>query len=357
MNTSRSAAVLSGAFLALGTLVGCAGDSSKKARSAEGIVRPLADDVVVLEFQGGKVTAKDLNEGIDSKIKQAQEDIVQSYTQEAQQIALQKIVEAEAKAQGKSVDQMLADAIGSVDVTDAQVDELFKQRPELKKGFVNPQTGKRETVTREMVKMQLGRQEQMQRQRTFLEGVMAKAQMKTKLELPRVAIAVSDDMASAGSKTAKVVIHEFSDFECPFCARGKQVVSQIKSAYGDKVRVVFRHFPLDRHENAKPAALATICANKDGKFWELHDKMFDNQTSITTANILKWSQELGLDTKKIETCMGAPETAKLLERDLSDASKLGVNSTPTFFVNGKRVAGALPFEQFKTMIDAELAKN
>ena len=166
---------------------------------------------------------------------------------------------------------------------------------------------------------------------------------------------VASDEPVLGNPNAKVVIYEHSDFQCPYCARGKEVVHQIAQAYGDKVAIVFRHLPLEFHPNAKPAAIASICAQEQGKFWEYHDKLFDNQKELSSDNYIKWAKELSLDEAKFKTCLSSPEAQKKLEKSAQLSEQVGANSTPTFFVGtkkeGKKVAGAQPFPEFKKMID------
>jgi len=159
-----------------------------------------------------------------------------------------------------------------------------------------------------------------------------------------------------GNPDAPVTIVEFSDFQCPFCSRVQPTLEQIFDAYGDEVKLVFRHFPLGFHENAENAALASMCANEQGKFWEYHDKLFANQESLTMTNLKKWAADLGLDTEKFNSCLDNQTYKDQIDKDLKDGQAAGVQGTPAFFVNGQLVSGAQPFANFQVIIDAELAK-
>ncbi len=323
------------------------------------IVKPLADDAVILEFKGGKITAKDVATSVNPKIKQLNEEAVQAYTETAQNMVLRRIIEAEAKEKNVAPEVFLQQAIGPVNVTEKDVDDIFKANPQLKKGIPDQQTGKLRKISREEVKGRLEEQARRTKQQQLIEGLMAKAELRTVLELPRLTVGLSDSMPSFGSKSSKVVVQEFSDFQCPFCEKGRRVVNQIKDAYGEKVRVVFRHYPLppSMHPEAKGSAMASVCAHEQGKFWEYHDKLFDNQQTLSATAYVGWAKDLGLNVEKFNTCMKDSKTEKVVEADQQEGERVGVNSTPTFFVNGKKVAGALPFDQFKSMIDAELAKK
>ncbi len=145
-----------------------------------------------------------------------------------------------------------------------------------------------------------------------------------------------------------MTIVEWSDFQCPFCSRVVPTLAQIKEKYGKDVRVVFRHQPLPFHQNAKPAAEAALAAHEQGKFWEMHDKLFANQKALDRATFEKYAQELGLDMGKFKAALDSGKFTAQIEADSAAGSAVGANGTPTFFVNGRSLVGAQPFEAFKT---------
>ena len=118
---------------------------------------------------------------------------------------------------------------------------------------------------------------------------------------------------------------------------------------------MYRDLPLPFHPEAQKAAEATECADDQGKFWEMHDKIFENQQIISMENYKKWAAELGVDTQEFNSCLDSGKHADEIKKDLADASSYGASGTPTFFINGKRLVGAQPFEAFKALIDQELA--
>ncbi len=159
-----------------------------------------------------------------------------------------------------------------------------------------------------------------------------------------------------GPSDAKITIVEFSDFECPFCSRGKATMDEVLKAYPNDVKIAFKNLPLPFHKSAVPAAKAAMAANMQGKFWEMHDKLFENQRELTPANFEKWAQEIGLDVAKFKTDMNNPEIDKQIEEDKKIAEAQGIQGTPGFFVNGVAVRGAYPFDHFKGIIDRWLGK-
>lgn len=180
---------------------------------------------------------------------------------------------------------------------------------------------------------------------------------KLAAEVPSQEVSADDDPA-LGDKNAPVTIVEFSDFQCPFCARfHQQTFPQINEEYvkKGKVRFVYRDYPLPFHQFAQKASEAAECADEQGKFWEYHNKIFENQQGLGADNLKKWAVDLRLDTKKFNDCLDSGKMAAEVQKDLQDGSSYGASGTPAFFINGKLISGAQPYQAFKQAIDAELA--
>ncbi len=170
-----------------------------------------------------------------------------------------------------------------------------------------------------------------------------------------------DDDPILGDPNAPVTIIEFSDYQCPFCSKFLiDTLPLIKTQYIDtgKVKFVYRDFPLSSiHPYAQKAAEAAECADVQGKYWEYHDNLFGNQNALDIASLKKYAQDLKLNTDKFNTCLDSGEMAGEVANDLDDGIAAGVQGTPGFFINGRFLGGAYPFEQFKVIIDEELAKK
>jgi protein-disulfide isomerase len=159
---------------------------------------------------------------------------------------------------------------------------------------------------------------------------------------------------SKGPKNAPVQIVEFSDFECPFCGRVVPTLKQIMDAYPGKVRITFKQFPLPFHKNAPGAAEAALAAHAQGKFWEMHDKLFQDPKALTRETFEKYAQELGLNLAKFKADLDSKKFEAAVKADFEYGQKVGRFGTPTFFINGRKVSGAMPFDNFKQIIDEEL---
>ncbi len=168
-----------------------------------------------------------------------------------------------------------------------------------------------------------------------------------------------DDDAILGKEDAPVTIIEFTDYQCPFCGRQfTQTYPQLKKDYIDtgKAKYVIRDFPLNSiHPQAQKAAEAAECAGEQKKYWEMHDKLFENQQSLDVASLKSYAQQLGLNTADFNSCLDSGKMASEVAKDLSDGQSYGVQGTPATFVNGKLISGAQPYSAFQQVIDAALA--
>ena len=171
--------------------------------------------------------------------------------------------------------------------------------------------------------------------------------------------ALLDDDAFKGDADAPVIIIEFSDYECPFCARFyRDTLPQIEEQYikTGKVKFVYRDFPLSFHQQAQKAAEAAECAGEQGKYFDMHDLLFESGVSGGVAAFKGYAAEIGLDTDDFDSCLDSGEQAAEVKADMRDGTAAGIRGTPGFIVNGQLVSGAQPFSVFQQIIEAELAK-
>ncbi len=176
---------------------------------------------------------------------------------------------------------------------------------------------------------------------------------------PRVADfkVLEDDDPVKGDKNAPVTIVEFSDYECPFCARFySQTLPQIEEKYikTGKVKLIYRDFPLSFHQLAQKAGEAAECAGEQGKYFEMHDKLFENGVTGGVAGYKQFAAQMGLDQAKFDTCLDTGAQAAEVKKDMADGAQYGVTGTPGFFVNGRLISGAQPFPVFEQAIEAAL---
>jgi protein-disulfide isomerase len=175
----------------------------------------------------------------------------------------------------------------------------------------------------------------------------------------RIPVSVENDKVK-GAADAAVTIIEFSDYQCPFSTRFySQTLPQIEKNYikTGKAKFVYRDFPLAFHQNAQKAAEATECAAQQGKFWEYHETLFENQKALDMASLKQYAKNLGLDMQRFNGCLDSGKMADEVKKDMADAQKYGVQGTPCFFINGIKVDGAQPYGVFAEIIEKELKKK
>lgn len=171
----------------------------------------------------------------------------------------------------------------------------------------------------------------------------------------QAARSIANATTTSGPENAPITVVLFSDFQCPYCAGAANATHEIQQAYGDKVRVVFRQFPLPFHRNAHLAAEASLAAHAQGKFWPMHDLLFANQGALDRESLSAYAREIQLDLAAFDRALDGHTFFAAVDADLELGVSLGVNGTPTMFLNRKRVPNASDVESLRALIDAELA--
>jgi len=198
-------------------------------------------------------------------------------------------------------------------------------------------------------------QERMEEARQRFIGVLKeKTAVRVTLEPPRLKVAATGP--SKGPASAPIEMVEFSDFQCPFCLRAHATVDEVLKKYGDRIHFVYRHYPLPNHPNARPAAEAAACAAEQGKFWQYHDRLFEQQSRLSEADLKAHAAALGLDAPKFNACVDSRKYRDQVETDMKEGNEAGVDGTPAFFINGRLLSGAQPFQAFQRLIDEELGR-
>ncbi len=307
---------------------------------------------VLAVVDGEKITNAEVEQLIASQLLQLRQQEYDLKKAAIEQLAYEKLQADAAEAAGVSVEELrqkkILDQVS--DVTEEQILQTVEQyRSRL------PQD---EDEARARVLQYLENQRLQQEEERFKNELMTAASFRVLLEPPRLEIPVDGDDPADGPADAPVTIVEFTDFECPYCLRVQPTLERLKSTYGDKVRHVFKQLPLDMHANAQFTAEVSLCAQAQGKFWELHDWMFANVKQLGEPDaVYSAATSLGLDAEALKSCVDNDEMAAEVAKDLREARSVGANSTPTFFVNGRLLRGAQPYDEFAAIIESELGEG
>jgi protein-disulfide isomerase len=305
------------------------------------------------EVNGDTITADEVERSLATQLGKLQEQIYTLKRQRLEALIRERLLAQEAAKRGVSVPALLdAEVTPKVRlVTEEDVEKIYQAN---KARF----TGN-EAEAQERIRSQLQGQQVAAQREAFIRGLRLKSNVKVHLEAPPVVRAqVSVDGAPAkGPATAPVTIVEFSDFYCPFCKRVQSTLSAILAKYGDKVRLVYRDFPIPQlHPAAPKAAEAARCANDQGKFWPYHDLLYARAPKGSPDDLTAYANEVGLDVAAFEACLTSGKHAAGVKKDIEEGNRLGIDGTPGFFVNGRPLAGAQPLEAFVTVIEDELAR-
>jgi protein-disulfide isomerase len=310
-------------------------------------------DPVVAEFNGKSVRASEAFGSIKSQLFELEEQLFRAKEQAVNEYIEQKIIDNEAKKQGVTMEQLLEKEAGQVnaEVSDADVNSFLSS-----KGLsLNDPRIKKDDV-REYLKYRQKFEKRQAYVAKLREGAKVKL-MFSEPESPKLAVNI-EGFPTWGNASAPVTVIEFSDFQCPYCARVTGTLDQIKKEYGpDKVKIVFRDMPLPNHPRAYPASHAAHCANEQGKFWEMHNMLFENQAKLEDKDLKDYATKLGLDSGKFSSCYEAKRFQGTIDKSRKEAETLGITATPSFVINGSLLQGAQPFPRFKEKIDKVLKKG
>ncbi len=331
------------------SLTACSDSNSKPSY----LFKPAPQEGLAAKVGQMEITNAEIQDGIESELFEAESKVFEIKFNRLKTILLQRYMDQDPRKKGMSNDEFLEKHIASgVVISEKEIDAFIKDQ-NIPAEHINPQV-------REKIKNYL----EMERKKEAVDKWLAVQTKKTPVEVyipkprrPTFPVEVGNAPVTGG-KEAKVTIIEFSDFQCPFCAKGADLIKDIKKKYGSKVKIAFKNFPLPFHNHAEQAAVAGLCANEQGAdyFWKYHDEMFAHQDSLDAEGLKKMAKKVGLKADAFDKCLAENKYLAQVKADMEEGRKVKVKSTPTFFVNGKLINGAQPIEVFSEIIDEELAQ-
>jgi protein-disulfide isomerase len=262
-----------------------------------------------------------------------------------------RLLEQEAERRHVPIEVLLKEASEPVETpTEVEIRDVFERSAASTKGASLE-------VAAPMIASYLKHQKEVEARRRYVDMLRRSASLEIRLPLEswRQTIAIAPDDPHTGPDAAPIEIVEFSDFECPYCRRATPVLKQVLARYRNQVRLVWKDFPLPMHQAARPAAEAAQCANEQGKFWAYHDVLFRNQDALTRADFSRYAGEVGLDIPAFNQCLDGERYKDRVSEGIRQAANLGVSATPTVFINGRMITGAVPVEAYEDAIQMELS--
>ncbi len=339
-------------------LVACAGGTSVAGDKTPSAAATPAATEIVAQWQGGSLTTQDLAEQLGNQLIASEVQYLterhQMQSQALEMMVMERLLQAEVQRRSlSSVDQLLtleveektpapsaAEASGLIPMVLAQVQ------------------GVSEEEALAIATEELRRQGFAARYAVFMEQLQEEYKLKRQLpypDLPRIEVEVDALDPSQGDPNAPVTIVQFAEYECYYCGQVAPTLERLLQDYKGKVRLVFKDFPLPGHDRARPAAVAAHCAGDQGKYWQMNEALLANQRALGQQDLLAHARGIGLDEQTFQTCLASNSHSARIESSMQQAEAVGVQATPTFFINGVMVPGALGYEAFAAMIDRELA--
>jgi protein-disulfide isomerase len=305
------------------------------------------------EVDGIAITWEEVEKSLASQLSKLEEQIYNLKRQRLESLINDKLLEKEAAKRKLPVSALLdAEVTAKVGlVTEQEIEKFYQDNKAQIKG--------EQAELREKIRAFLQNQKLAAKREEFLTSLRAQAKVVVNLKPPpiqRLEVSVQGAPFKGGEKAA-VTIVEFSDFHCPFCRRVIRTLAQLESRYGDKIKLIFRDFPIENlHPGATKAHEAARCAHDQGKFWAYHDKLFDVPPKSSPELFKDLAKKVGLDISAFETCLASVKHQAAIKSDIAEGNRVGVSGTPAFFINGRMISGAQPLEAFTRIIDDELTR-
>jgi protein-disulfide isomerase len=304
----------------------CSFFSDKDKDRSQELVNRLGKDTVIIEYKGGKITAADVDEKVQPQFERIREQLLNAYVQAAHDLLAERMKD---RLQGQEVT-----------VSDQEVDQYMSsnrvsgdQRENIKKFLAS----EKKRIQKQLGTMQL----------------MNELEVVNKLGAARYDIKATGDMAAVGSSSAKVTVQVYCDFGNPICNRTRLIMKDITSEFGEKVRWVYRHFPVASNKIGFEAARLSICAHEQGKFWEVHDKFYDQQAALNSENMAQVAVEAGANQSELQKCFNSQGSEDKLQAEIKSAEALGLTQTPAYFINGTKINN---IDDIKPYIKSLIAK-
>ncbi len=340
------------AFVVLGGILSCGKSPSSSSTTGGAALTagqaPVGTGVVLAKLNGQSITEEDIRKVAGSQLAKAELEIYDARKAGLNQIIEDRLLEDESKKQSSSKADLLKKSVtDKVDVSDKDVEKFFNEKKE-------QMGGKKLDEVKSNIRGYLYRQKYDDLYSSYIGQLKKKANVEVMIKAPRMEI-TDTDCPSVGPKDAPVTIVEFTDYQCPFCGRSRDTVNQFQEKYKGKLRYALCDFPLSFHKDSQKAHEAAHCAGDQGKYWDMNKKLFSNQTAINIDALKKYAGELKLNMNKFNECLESGKYAERVQKHQQNGEKVGVTGTPAFFINGRMISGARPFEAFKEVIDDELS--
>lgn len=332
----------------LGTIFGCAFVAVTAVACAQQAELPAAGDEVVVKIGDEVITAAEVESMVGPSLVKLRQDIYTTTIAELKAQIFERLVTEKATAEGITRDEFLAQNV-QAKMTEPDEGEIVKVMTMYRNRLAQD-----DAQARQQVAQALQQQQQAQLLEALREQMFADAGVVILLEPPRATVAITEGTPSRGPADAPIVLVEYTDYQCPYCARVQPTLAALIERYDGQIRHVFKNLPLPNHSQAQLAGEAALCAQDQGQYWEFHDWLFENQRTMNRDNMIAQAGELGMNAELFTACVDEGTYRSKVDADMKEARGFGITGTPGFMINGRVLTGAQPIEAFEEVIDQEL---
>ncbi len=326
------------------------------AAASEGAVDPSA---AVVTWKGGQLTQGEMDADLHNELAAKEAEFLMGRYDRQNGWIEEKLIDSLLKLEAESRGLKDEAELLKIEIEDKTTEPSEEAIAELYEQAKRQLGGATLEQARPMVVGELQRRQNAERFGEYVKELKAKYEVDVALaypDLPRVDVPIEDNDPTLGNADAPVTIVQYAEYQCPYCGTAAETVRDLRERYPDEVRVVYKDFPLNFHKRAVPAAVAAHCAGEQGKYWELGEIMLQHQKELEDNQLEQYATEVGLDIPSWKECTTSGKWEPIVMADLEAGQEVGVQATPTFFVNGILVSGAQPADAFAPIIDRELGR-
>ncbi len=330
------------------SFVGCALMTLAVVACAQQAAPPTAGDDVVVRIGDEVITSAEVESMVGPSLVKLRQEIYNTTVGELNAQIFERLVTEKATAEGLTREEYLAKNVDGK-MTEPDEGEIVKVM-----SMYRARLAQDDAQAREQVVQALQQQQQAKLIEALRDELFAEAGVVILLQPPRAVVAIPEGTPSRGPVSAPIVLVEYTDYQCPYCSRAQPTIDAVMERYDGQVRHVFKNLPLPMHQQAQLAGEAALCAQDQGKFWEFHDWLFENQRTMNRESMITEAGELGMNADLFTACISDGTYQAKVDADMKEARGFGITGTPGFMINGRVLTGAQPLEAFEAIIDEEL---
>jgi protein-disulfide isomerase len=326
------------------TALSCQSDGKDK--------RPQQEEPIAV-INGRKINKSEVDAPMASQIQALEQKIYEMRSRSLETLINKLLLEEEAARRGISLEELRRQVIAGVKVEDKEVEDAYNNN--LSRYGPPPVS---EIEAKERIRAALESQKRSEALSKAINELRGKSKIELNLKAPDpLKVEIDKNGPSLGAESAPITIAVFSDFQCQYCKKVNETLKQVVQSNGNNVRILYKNLPLPNHAQAFKAAQAAYCAATQNKFWQYHDLLFEHSSDLSENSLKRYASEIGIDSTRFNSCIGSEASRDAVMKDLQEARRAGIFSTPTFIINGRVLKGARNFEDFKAVIDQLLKEQ